>query len=65
MMYRRVTVAFLPSVANAFTAVVNSLVSNILLPPFGLLPFMDRNVEEKFVVLRPGELLQYLDSVQN
>ncbi|KAJ7591149.1 putative large-conductance mechanosensitive channel [Mycena floridula] len=41
-------------VANAFTAVVTSMVSDVLLPPLALLPFMNRNIEEKFVVLRGG-----------
>lgn len=33
---------------------VNSLVSDVLLPPISLLPFMARNLEEKFWVLRRG-----------
>jgi len=41
-------------IANGFTKVVNSLVSDILLPPVALLPFINRNFEEKFVVLRSG-----------
>ncbi|GAW05243.1 ion channel [Lentinula edodes] len=41
-------------IANGFTKVVQSLVSDILLPPIALLPFIDRNFEEKFVVLRKG-----------
>ncbi|KIK63171.1 hypothetical protein GYMLUDRAFT_483793 [Collybiopsis luxurians FD-317 M1] len=41
-------------IANGFTKVVNSLVSDILLPPVALLPFINRNFEEKFVVLRKG-----------
>ncbi|KAF5324093.1 hypothetical protein D9619_011208 [Psilocybe cf. subviscida] len=41
-------------IASAFTAVVNSLVSDIILPPLSLLPFMARNLEEKFFVLRKG-----------
>ncbi|KAF8198459.1 ion channel [Pholiota molesta] len=47
-------------IAGAFTAVVNSLVSDILLPPLSLLPFMSRNLEEKFLVLRKGA--HYKDS---
>lgn len=47
-------------IAGAFTAVVNSLVSDILLPPISLLPFMSRNLEEKFLVLRKGA--HYKDS---
>ncbi|PPQ92425.1 hypothetical protein CVT25_008646 [Psilocybe cyanescens] len=41
-------------IATAFTSVVNSLVTDILLPPISLLPFMSRNLEEKFLVLRKG-----------
>ncbi|KAH8085950.1 hypothetical protein BXZ70DRAFT_554534 [Cristinia sonorae] len=41
-------------IASTFTAVVNSLVSDILLPPISLLPFMARNLEEKFWLLRKG-----------
>ena len=33
---------------------VKSLVSDILLPPISLLPFMSRNLEEKFWVMRKG-----------
>jgi hypothetical protein len=42
------------SIATAFTKLVNSLVSDILLPPISLLPWMDRNLDEKFLVLRGG-----------
>jgi len=41
-------------VSSSFTAVVNSLVSDILLPIVSILPFLDRNIESKFAVLRPG-----------
>ncbi|KAK1235602.1 hypothetical protein PQX77_001167 [Marasmius sp. AFHP31] len=41
-------------IASQFTAVVNSLVSDILLPPLSLLPFMSKNLEEKFLVLSKG-----------
>ncbi|EPQ59962.1 ion channel [Gloeophyllum trabeum ATCC 11539] len=42
-------------IASAFTTVVNSLVSDILLPPLSLLPFMDhKNLPEKFAVLKRG-----------
>ncbi|KAF8157240.1 hypothetical protein B0H34DRAFT_675547 [Crassisporium funariophilum] len=41
-------------IATAFTGVVNSLVSDIILPPISLLPFMLRNLEEKFLILRTG-----------
>ncbi|KIJ31532.1 hypothetical protein M422DRAFT_61645 [Sphaerobolus stellatus SS14] len=35
-------------IASAFTKVVNSLVSDILLPILSLLPFMSRHLDEKF-----------------
>ncbi|RDL38676.1 uncharacterized protein BP5553_03016 [Venustampulla echinocandica] len=41
-------------IAAAFTTVVTSFVSEILLPPLSLLPFVHRNLDEKFAVLRPG-----------
>ncbi|PBP23621.1 hypothetical protein BUE80_DR005328 [Diplocarpon rosae] len=41
-------------VAAAFTSVVTSFVSDILLPPLSLLPFINRNMDEKFAVLRRG-----------
>ncbi|KAM0796803.1 ion channel [Usnea florida] len=40
--------------AAAFTAVVTSFVSDVLLPVLSLLPFIDRNFDEKFAVLRAG-----------
>ncbi|CZR56601.1 related to large-conductance mechanosensitive channel [Phialocephala subalpina] len=40
--------------AAAFTTVVTSFVSDILLPPLSLLPFINRNMDEKFAVLRKG-----------
>jgi large conductance mechanosensitive channel len=42
------------SIAAAFTTVVTSFVSEILLPPLSLLPFVHRNLDEKFAVLKPG-----------
>lgn len=36
---------------------VTSFVSEILLPPISLLPFIQRNMEEKFAVLREGHRL--------
>jgi len=41
-------------IAAAFTTVVTSFVSEILLPPLSLLPFMQKNMDEKFAILRPG-----------
>ncbi|KAL8924421.1 MAG: hypothetical protein Q9208_004029 [Pyrenodesmia sp. 3 TL-2023] len=40
--------------ASAFTTVVSAFVDGIILPPISLLPFFNRNLEEKFAVLRPG-----------
>jgi len=40
--------------ATAFTKVVTSLVSDILLPPISLMPFMSKNLDEKFLVLKKG-----------
>lgn len=42
------------SLAAGFTTVVTSFISDILLPPLSLLPFMRANLEEKFVILRNG-----------
>jgi len=41
--------------ASAFTTCANSLVSDIILPLVSLLPFLDRNIEQKFVILRTGD----------
>lgn len=49
-------------IATAFTSVVNSLTTNVLLPPLSLLPFMNRNLQEKFVILRRGACYVYLGS---
>jgi large conductance mechanosensitive channel len=40
--------------AAAFTTLVTSFVSEILLPPLSLLPFINRNMDEKFAILRGG-----------
>jgi len=37
-----------------FTAVVTSLVSDVLLPPLSILLPLNKNLEEKFAVLKPG-----------
>jgi large conductance mechanosensitive channel len=47
-------IAFGLILAAAFTAVVTSFVSDILLPPLSLIPGIDKNLEEKFAVLRRG-----------
>ncbi|KAF9058105.1 large-conductance mechanosensitive channel [Panaeolus papilionaceus] len=40
-------------IASSFTGLVNSMVSDVLLPPLSLL-FLSRNIEEKFLILRKG-----------
>lgn len=40
--------------ASAFTAVVNSFVTDILLPIISLIPFISRNLDQKFLVLKQG-----------
>jgi len=40
--------------AAAFTTVVTSFISDILLPPFSLIPGINKNIEEKFAILRRG-----------
>lgn len=42
------------SIANAFTKVVTSFVSDVALPVVSLLPFLNRNMDEKFAVLSSG-----------
>jgi len=46
-------------IANGFTDIVKSLVSDIILPPIALLPFINRNLHEKFFVLRTGPNYPY------
>lgn len=41
-------------IAAAFTTVVTSFVSDIILPPISLLPFINKNFDEKFAILRHG-----------
>ncbi|KAJ5457874.1 hypothetical protein N7475_009262 [Penicillium sp. IBT 31633x] len=41
-------------IANAFTKVVTSFVSDLVLPIVSLLPFLNRNMDEKFAVLSKG-----------
>ncbi|KAF7309873.1 hypothetical protein MIND_00359500 [Mycena indigotica] len=40
--------------AGGFSNLVNSLVTDVLLPPISLLPFLGRNLPAKFSVLRAG-----------
>lgn len=41
-------------IAAAFTACANSLVTDIILPIVSLLPFLSRNLPEKFAILKEG-----------
>ncbi|KAI9706799.1 MAG: hypothetical protein M1820_004770 [Bogoriella megaspora] len=41
-------------IASAFTAIVTSLTSDIILPVVSLLPFLNKNLDGKFAVLRGG-----------
>ncbi|KAL4875242.1 large-conductance mechanosensitive channel [Aspergillus karnatakaensis] len=41
-------------IAQSFTSIVKSFVSDIILPLISLLPFLNRNMDEKFAVLRRG-----------
>jgi large conductance mechanosensitive channel len=41
--------------AASFTACANSLVTDMILPLVSLLPFLDRNIEQKFLILRAGD----------
>ncbi|KAJ5747172.1 uncharacterized protein N7511_008868 [Penicillium nucicola] len=41
-------------IANAFTKVVTSFVSDMVLPIVSLLPFLNRNMDQKFAVLSKG-----------
>ncbi|KAJ5177798.1 Large-conductance mechanosensitive channel [Penicillium coprophilum] len=42
------------ALANSFTKVVTSFVSDLVLPIVSLLPFLNRNMDEKFAVLSKG-----------
>jgi large conductance mechanosensitive channel len=52
-----------PRIAAAFTAVVTSFVSEILLPPLSLIPGMNRNMEGKFAILRRGPNFNKTDGI--
>ncbi|KAI6262325.1 hypothetical protein MCOR19_001517 [Pyricularia oryzae] len=47
-------IAFGLILAAAFTSIINSLVSDILLPPLSVLFPLNKNLDEKFAVLKPG-----------
>ncbi|KHN95831.1 Large-conductance mechanosensitive channel [Metarhizium album ARSEF 1941] len=48
-------IAFGLIIANVFTDLVKSFVSAILMPPLAVMFPINKNVEEKFAVLRPGD----------
>ncbi len=48
----------LDRIAASFTQVASSLVSDVILPIVSLLPFLNRNLSEKFVVLKGGSSYQ-------
>lgn len=45
----------LGSVAAAFTDLIKSFVSGILMPPISIILPLNKNIEEKFAVLRAGD----------
>ena len=47
-------IAFGLIIASMFTALVTSFVSDIMLPPLSVLLPLNKNLDEKFAVLRPG-----------
>lgn len=49
--------------AASFTACANSLVTDIILPVISLLPFLSRNLDEKFATLKHGP--NYNSSIAN
>ncbi|TGJ84473.1 hypothetical protein E0Z10_g4290 [Xylaria hypoxylon] len=54
-------IAFGLILANGFTTVTNSFVNDILLPPLSVILPLNRNMDEKFVILRPGPNYEKLD----
>jgi large conductance mechanosensitive channel len=49
--------------AASFTACANSLVTDIILPVISLLPFLSRNLDEKFAIFQKGP--QYNSTIAN
>ncbi|KAI1498735.1 large-conductance mechanosensitive channel [Biscogniauxia marginata] len=47
-------IAFGLILANAFTTVTTSFVNDILLPPLSVILPLNRNMDEKFAILKPG-----------
>ncbi|KAF2727439.1 putative ion channel [Polyplosphaeria fusca] len=50
-------------IAVSFTACANSLVTDIVLPIISLLPFLSRNLPEKFAILKHGP--NYNETISN
>ena len=50
-------------IAAAFTTVVTSFVSEILLPPLSLIPGINRNMDSKFAILRRGPNFNKTDGI--
>lgn len=48
------TISHVSRIAAAFTQLVTSFVSDIVTPIISLLPFLHRNLNDKFAVLRKG-----------
>ncbi|KAH9883239.1 gated mechanosensitive channel [Xylariomycetidae sp. FL2044] len=54
-------IAFGLIIASAFTSLTESLVNDVLLPPLSVLLPLNRNLDEKFAVLKPGPHYGQLD----
>ncbi|KAI0596480.1 large-conductance mechanosensitive channel [Biscogniauxia sp. FL1348] len=54
-------IAFGLILANAFTTVTTSFVNDVILPPLSVILPLNRNMDEKFAVLKPGPKYDDLD----
>ncbi|KAI5922613.1 large-conductance mechanosensitive channel [Camillea tinctor] len=54
-------IAFGLILANAFTTVTTSFVNDVILPPLSVILPLNRNMDEKFAVLKPGPKYNDLD----
>ncbi|KAI1640013.1 large-conductance mechanosensitive channel [Biscogniauxia mediterranea] len=54
-------IAFGLILANAFTTVTTSFVNDVILPPLSVILPLNRNMDEKFAVLKPGPKYDELD----
>lgn len=61
--YLTILILTFTSLAASFTACANSLVSDIILPIISLLPFLSRNLDEKFAILKHGP--SYNETISN